>query len=192
MLPQISETLREHAATLHFGIIQAIDEQAHMVRVYLEDLDMLTHWVHLPEASTQDDRSHNTIDEGAQVALLLDSRGETGVVLCCINSEVDPPPVTDKNKWHRRFKDGTVLEYDRAAHKLTVDAQAEVKITATGPITLESLQTVTVKALTATVEATTLAKIEAPIIELNAPLVKTGPLLVGGLIQFVPPPPPSL
>jgi phage baseplate assembly protein V len=121
--------------------------------------------------------------------VLLDAQGEDGVVLGCVNSEVDPPPVASADKWHRAFKDGTVIEYDRTAHKLTVDAQGDMTIKASGPIKIEA-QNVEVQALTATVNAQVKTAVNAPLIELNAPLTKTGPLLVAGLIQFAPPTPP--
>lgn len=180
---KMSETLKEFAATLHFGLVKEIDGQAHMVKVFLPALDMVTHWLHWPEAATQDDKSHGTIDEGAQVALLLDARGEDGLILCCINSEADAPPVTSPDKWHRKFKDDTVIEYDRSSHVLKVDAQGEITVKASGPVKLEALN-VTVKGVNVTVEAQTLVKLSAPLVQLDAAVTRTNPLLVKGLISF--------
>ena len=186
----LAETLQEHAATLHYGLIHEINPSTHQVKVILPDVDdMITHWLDIPERSTQDDKSLNPIDIGAQVVLLLSARGEEGVILGCTYSEEDAPPVTSGDRWHRTFKDGTVLEYDRTAHKLKVDAKGEIEIEATGPVKIKGLQGLTIEALTVNVKAQTLAKIEAPVIELKAPVVKTGPLLVEGLISFIPPTP---
>ena len=177
---KLAETLKEYAATLHFGVIKEIDEDKRMVKVFLEELEMLTHWLHLPESATQDDKSHGTIDEGAQVALLLNARGDEGVILGCIYSDEDTPPVTSKNKWGRKFNDGTIIEYDRSEHKLKVDAKAEITIQATGPVKVEG-QNVTVKAMQ--------VKIEAQICEIDAPLTKVNNILVQGKIIFPPPSP---
>lgn len=174
---KLSETLKEYAATLHFGIIKEIDEEKRMVKVFLEELDMLTHWLHLPEDATQDDKSYGTIDKEAQVALLLNSRGDEGVILRCLYSEEDTPPVTSGDKWGRKFKDGTIIEYDRSEHKLKVDAHGEITIKATGPVTVEG-QNVTIKG--------TLVKVDAQTCEINAPLTKVNNLLVQGKIAFPP------
>jgi phage baseplate assembly protein V len=186
----LAETLQEYAVTLHRGLVHEIDPDTHRIKAILPDWDdMVTHWLDIPEKGTQDDKVINTIDKGAQVALLLTAGATEGVVLGFIYSEEDEPPVTSGDRWHRTFKDGTVLEYDRAAHKLTVDAKGEIEIEATGPVKIKGLQDLTIEALTVNVKAQTLAKIEAPVIELKAPVVKTGPQLVEGLISFIPPTP---
>ncbi len=187
---QLAETLQEYAVTLHYGLIHEIDPDTHRIKAILPDLDdMVTHWLDIPERSTQDDKSLNTIDKGAQVALLLTAGGTEGVVLGCTYSEEDAPPAPSGERWHRTFKDGTVIEYDRDTHKLNVDAKGEITIEATGPVKIKGLQGLEIEALTVNVKAQALAKIEAPVIELKAPVVKTGPLLVEGLISFVPPTP---
>ena len=45
------------------------------------------------------------------------------------------PPVQSGDKWHRKFKDGTYLEYDREQHKLVADVKGDVEITTTGSVT---------------------------------------------------------
>lgn len=184
-MSRIAETLKEHAATMHFGLITEIGqgENAHMVKVYLEELDFETQWLFWVERATQDDKSHDTLDIGAQVVILLDAHGVDGVVIGCINSEEDPPPVTSPDKWHRKFKDGTVIEYDRSSHVLKVDAQGEITVKASGPVKLEALN-VTVKGVNVTVEAQTLVKLSAPLVQLDAAVTRTNPLLVKGLISF--------
>lgn len=186
-----SETRSESGVNLHFGLIKEIDAAAPLFRVLLPELDdMLTQWLPMLADVTQDDKDYQIPDIGSQVALLLDPTGETGVILGCIYSEADPPPVQNRDKWHKRFKDGTRIEYDRAAHKLLVDAQGEITVEATGPVNLKA-QTVNVQALTVNAEASVSSKISAPLIELDGLLVKTPSLLVAGLLQFVPPPPPT-
>ncbi len=177
----MSETLKESAVTLRYGLIEEINEDKYLVKVKLLDLDdMITHWLPLPASVTQDDKNQDTIDIGTQVALLLDSRGEEGIIIGAVYSDEDPPPAPSKDKWHRKFKDGTIIEYDRSAHILKVDAQGEITVKASGPVKVEG-QNVTVKG--------TQVKIEAQICEIDAPLTKVNNILVQGKIIFPPPAP---
>lgn len=194
-MQELNQTLMESMATLQYGLIEEIDDANYLVKVKIEVLDdLVTDWLPVMTSVSQDDQDYHLPDEGTQVALLLDPTGTDGIVLGAVYSEVDAPPVGTRDKWHRKFKDGTTIEYDRAAHKLTVDAKGEIQIDATGPIKVKGNQAVTVegqtmtlKALTVTIEAQTIAKIEAPVAELDTMLTKTGPMLVEGLLQFVPP-----
>ncbi|MFB9160335.1 phage baseplate assembly protein V, partial [Chromobacterium violaceum] len=66
--------------------------------------------------------------------------------LGAIYSEADPPPTTSRDKFMVRFKDGALLEYDRASHTLTVSgvqkvvmqASAEILLQAGGKVTVDS------------------------------------------------------
>lgn len=176
----MSETFLESAVTLRYGLIEEIDQEKYLVKVKLLDLDMVTHWLPLPTSVTQDDKSQDTIDKGTQVALLLDARGEEGIIIGAVYSDEDPPAVNSKDKWHRTFKDGTIIEYDRSAHVLKVDTQGEITIKATGPVKIEG-QNITVKGLQ--------VKIEAQLCEIEAPLTKVKNILVQGKIIFPPPAP---
>jgi phage baseplate assembly protein gpV len=59
---------------------------------------------------------------------LKDERDEAGVVLGAIYSDVDRAPVNSADKFHLGFKDGTAVEYDRAAHLLALNFQDETTI----------------------------------------------------------------
>lgn len=113
----MNNTLLEAAATFRTGLVVAVDEQRVRVRVQVPDLDNLeTGWLMVLAGKAQDDKDYWLPDEGEQVAVLLDVRGEDGLVLGAVYSEVDAPPVVSRDKWHRRFKDGSSFEYDRATH----------------------------------------------------------------------------
>lgn len=182
----MNETQRESSANLHFGLIEEIDDARAMVKVRLPALDdMITHWLFVLFKDTQDNKHYSLPEKGTQVSILLDPRGETGVVLGAIYSEVDKPPVTNRKKWHKLFSDGTSLEYDRESHELKADVQGKVTIDATGPVVIKSAQSVEVEGLTIKVKGQ-LVEIEANVIDLNAPITKTKNLLVGGKLEFVP------
>ena len=78
-------------------------------------------------------------DPGEQVlCTFLPSGNAQGFILGSLYSKTDTPPVVDANKRHISFPDGTTLEYDRATHTLKVDA--------TGPINIITVQDVTITA----------------------------------------------
>src|SRR5262249_30052845 len=75
-------------------------------------------WLPVLVTKSQEDKAYWMPDVGEQVICLMDERDEAGVVLGAIYSSVDQPPVTDENKYHITFKDGTSFEYDRSQHVL--------------------------------------------------------------------------
>jgi phage baseplate assembly protein V len=117
----MNETFTEAGTTLKFGTVAAVDEQTLRVRVRLPELDNLrTAWLPVLARKAARDKDYWLPDLGEHVAVLLDARGEDGVVLGAIFSEADAVPVASRDKWHRRFADDTELEYDRASHVLTI------------------------------------------------------------------------
>lgn len=131
----MSETFRESAATLRFGIVTAVDAATHRVRVRLPDLDDLeTYWLPVLAARTHRDRFEHLYDVGDHVAVLLDPRGEDGVVLGALYSARDPAPGGGADITAARFADGTVVEYHRAAHRLLLSVRGHIQIVADGPV----------------------------------------------------------
>lgn len=68
------------------------------------------------------------------VCLFLPSGNAQGFIIGSIYSKADPSPVQDENKRHISFSDGTMIEYDRKTHTLTIDAKGPINITATQDI----------------------------------------------------------
>lgn len=147
----MNETFAEAASTLKFGTVAAIDEKTMRVRVRLPEMDNLrTAWLPVLTRKTLSDKDYWLPDLGEHVAVLLDARGEDGVVLGAIFSEADVVPVASRDKWQRRFADGAVLEYDRAGHVLTVtggiqkvvvEVGAEILLKAGAKVTLDTPDT---------------------------------------------------
>lgn len=132
------------------GIVVAVDEQGGRVRVEFPDRDnLISDWLPVGQKKTLGDFDYWLPDEGTQVACLMDANYEAGVVLCAIYSDGDSPPVTNKELYYRRFKDGSIIQYDRAGHKLTVDIKGEIDARTTGPAALDSQGQITVKSAVA-------------------------------------------
>lgn len=90
-------------------------------KVRFDDLDgIVTAWLPTTHPNTQDDKQVETLNVGAQVSCLMDARMEDGCILGAHYSNVDTPPVAESTKWHKRFSDGTSIQYDKAAHVLTL------------------------------------------------------------------------
>lgn len=92
------------------------------LRVVFTEFDqMLSYWLPLVVPKTQNDKAYWIPDVGEQVVCLMDAHDENGVVLGAIYSQLDSTPVQSADKFHLGFKDGTSVEYDRAAHVLRLN-----------------------------------------------------------------------
>lgn len=139
----MNDTFDEFGASLKFGTVSA--SKPGFARVRLPDLDnMRTMWLPIAYPKTLQDQCCWTYDHGEHVAVLLDARGEDGVILGAVYSDADKPPMTDPNKFAVRFKDGALLEYDRGAHVLTVTGVQKVVVQADAEILLQAGAKVTV------------------------------------------------
>ncbi|EGV38458.1 phage baseplate assembly protein V [Neisseria weaveri] len=121
----------DFTATLQFGIVSAVDEAAHNLRVRLPSLEnMETDWLPMITPAAGGNRFYSLPDEGEQVVCLLDARGENGVVLGATYNTADKPPAASKDVWMRRFKNGTVIKHDRKTGNIDVQTQGTVTIAA--------------------------------------------------------------
>lgn len=141
MADNANDTLSESGATFQFGTVSAIDAKACKVRVRLPNCENLrTQWLPVMQFKTLKDKHYHLPDIGEHVVVLLDARGEDGVVLGAIYSEADTPPVGDVNKHHVKYEDGTTIDYDRAAKKLAINCVGDIDIIAAGVVTIKGKQ----------------------------------------------------
>jgi phage baseplate assembly protein V len=149
------------------GIVAAQDLAGARVRVNFPDRDnLLSWWLPIAAPKTQDDKFYWMPDLGEQVVCLMDAHDENGAVLGAIYSQADATPVESADKFHATFKDGAVIEYDRAAHALTVTLPASGTINLNGPGAV-------------TIQSATQIVIQQGAAEIS---------LVGGQVQVTPPP----
>ncbi|MCP4163623.1 MAG: phage baseplate assembly protein V [Deltaproteobacteria bacterium] len=128
---------------------------------------------------TQDDKFQFMPDIGEQVVCLFLPFGlEQGFVIGSVYSDVDTPPVDGSDKAHIKFKDGAMLEYDRATHKLLIDLSGatgdvdinckninatvteNMEVTATGDVKIKAAKNVEIK-------ADTEVNVTSPMIKMN-------------------------
>lgn len=117
-------------SSLYFGYVSAVDEATGRARVKVEDLGIETFWLAILQSRVAEDQAADWIDVGDFVAVLGDEKLEQGVILGAIYSEKNPPPIDTKDKWHRKFKDGTVIEYDRSTSTLLIEGPTQITVKA--------------------------------------------------------------
>lgn len=137
------------AQTIRVGFVTA--RQPEKMRVQVELRDTVTQplssaWLPVLCPRASGDLVYDLPDVGDQVLCLFLPYGlEQGFVVGAMYGKASPP-VASGDKWHRRFQDGTVLEYDRAAHKLTAQVQGDVAVKATGDVSVSSAASLTLMA----------------------------------------------
>lgn len=147
----MNETQKESLVSLKFGTVSAVDAATNRVRVRLPDYDNLrTAWLPVLQRKTLRDKHICLPDIGEHVPVLLDARGEDGLVLGAIFSAADAVPVASADKTHVTFADGGQIEYDRAQSQLTVsggvqrviiEVGAEIVLRAGASITIDAPDT---------------------------------------------------
>lgn len=132
----------DFTATMQFGIVSAIDAAAHSLRVKIPVLDdMVTDWLPMATPAAGGNRFYSLPDVGELVVCLLDARGETGCVIGAIYNSADKPPVSDQNKWVKRFTNGTVISHDRSSGEVVVETPGKVRIKAAKKVDIQSPET---------------------------------------------------
>jgi phage baseplate assembly protein V len=126
------------AQVIRVGFVCGRDPARLRVRVELRDTtggSTVSDWLQVLAPRARDDCQYDLPDIEDQVlCLFLPIGKECGFVLGGMYAD-EAPPVSSGDKWHRLFKDGTVLEYDRKEHVLLADVQGRAEVHATGDIT---------------------------------------------------------
>lgn len=158
----MNDTRDEAGATLKFGLVTEVDPATCRVKVRLPDMDgMVTDWLPVNQRKTQDDKTFDLPDIGEQATVLLDGRGEDGVVLGSTYSSVDKPPDNmTGDMTHRQYKDGAIFHYDREQHKATVILPEGASIDVTVP---GGVANIDMGGGTATIKATGGITLEGPV-----------------------------
>ena len=121
------------------GFVTARQPERHRVRVEFRDTvtaPLVSGWLPVLAPRASADMAFDLPDVGDQVLCLFLGNGlEDGFVLGSMYG-AQKPPVSSGDKFHRTFSDGTVIEYDRKAHKLTVHVLGDISVTATGNISI--------------------------------------------------------
>lgn len=147
------------------GKVTSVNDAAGTCRVVMPDADNMESFdLRVLQAKTHQDKQYIMPDVGEMVlCAFLPSGNEQGFVLGAYYSVTDPVPVTTRNKWHVRFRDGATIEYDKKAHVLsavipgdaTIKTTGNIAATAEGTITGTSKKSITLNAPTITLNGKT-------------------------------------
>lgn len=124
---------------IRVGIVSSHNPENATVKVIFPDKDnTVSYDLSVLMAQTEKNKDYFIPDIGEQVLCLFLPNGiEEGFVIGSIYSNKNKPPVTDANKRHIKFEDGTWVEYDRGNSTLTVSAVGDIKIISATNINIE-------------------------------------------------------
>ena len=117
------------------GIVESFNQENETVRVIFEESNLKSYNLPIVVKQTKENKDYYVPDIGESVICLFLPTGiESGFILGAYYNQKDKPPVIDQNKRTVKFKDGTIIEYDRKQHKLTADVKGDIDIKATGKV----------------------------------------------------------
>lgn len=143
------------------GIVEKLDYDQARARVAFraergrEKGEKFALWLSVGQTRTKDNAYYTMPDKGETVACILNAARNGGTILHAIYTAKNKPKSRMKqDRTVIEFSDGTVIQYDRSAKELLIDASKDVTIkSTTGTVKIDAM-TVEVKATTAKVEAT--------------------------------------
>ncbi len=118
---------------LKIGKVVARYPEKNTVRVEFERADKsdktVSYELPILQPKTLKDKFYFMPEEGEYVlCLFLPYALDVGFVIGSYYNKVIPTPVSDNNKINATFEDGTVIEYDKKAHKLMIKSVGDIEI----------------------------------------------------------------
>lgn len=134
---RLAELERRLANLARIGVVEELDEASARVRVRCGEL--LTGWLPWLTRRAGGDADWWAPEPGEQV-LVISPFGDPalGLALPALYQDTHPAPAGVKTVRRVTFADGTVIEYDRAGSKLSVNCVGSAAINATGPVTVDA------------------------------------------------------
>lgn len=143
LLNQMSELSRRLASLITPGTVEEADYDRALVRV--RSGDQLSDWRPWLTTRASNDKTWWAPEVGEQVVLISPSGDPAqGYVLAAVYQTSHAPPANAETVHRIEYADGTMVEYDRAAHHLRVECVGDITIETLGATTVNSAETVTV------------------------------------------------
>lgn len=115
---------------IRIGKITSVDEKKHTARVLFTDRDEMVSWdlpVLVP--STVDPQDYCLPVENTDVVCVFLPNGQQqGFIIGAFYTDENPPPITDRKNYLRKFKDGTKIEVDKATRAVRIKAEGNVTV----------------------------------------------------------------
>jgi phage baseplate assembly protein V len=112
------------------GLVESVDGRG-FVKVRLPELGITTDWLPVLQSLAHGAWDMALPRKGSQVALIPGLDLDDAVVLGCLPSLQDVPPVVDPMVRFLSFEDGTRIQYDPSAHALIIETPQQVKVSCT-------------------------------------------------------------
>lgn len=160
---------------LRFGNITEVDPAKGYARVTFTDDGIVSDWLQFVVMGAIKDKFSHTFSINEQVACLMDENSEEGVILGAIFNDKTPLNNGGDGIFRVKFDDNSVIEYNRNSHEYKLDIKGKINVSAQSEVNIN--------AVNANITATAIAKIEAPVIQLNGAVAISGGLTVGGTIS---------
>jgi phage baseplate assembly protein V len=129
------------AQMIRVGFVAGRQPERMRVKVEFRDTTttpLVSDWLPVLTPRAHQDKEYDLPDDGDQVLCLFLPFGlEQGFVIGSMYGR-ESPPVKSGDKWHKKFRDGASLEYDRAEHKLSVNIPGDIIIKADGLIKINA------------------------------------------------------
>jgi phage baseplate assembly protein V len=157
---------------LRYGTVSEKDSAGGLLRVDFSEDGIVSDWLPMVVAAGAKNSFFALPDVGEQVACLMDTHAENGVVLGAIYSSEVKPKQAGNDISSVVFDDGTKVIYDRAAHTLLIDT--------VGDVTIKTTANVLVECVNATVKASTKTLVDTPNAQFTGNVQIDGGLGVNG------------
>lgn len=129
---------RRLSNVIRYGVVAEADYEHALIRLSLQDGEITTDWIPWITLRAGADRFWWAPEVG-EVMLVLAPSGDLATAVALPAAFSNSNQNGDRATVQRStFSDGTVVEYDRQAHKLFMDVQGDVRIKATGKIEIEA------------------------------------------------------
>lgn len=143
-----SEPTPPLSSLIRIGEVTSINPAACTARVTFDDDDKFTSYdlpVIQPNTLKNCDYRMPDVGEDA-VCVFLPAGASEGFIIGSIYAGDVRPPSSSPDVRMVKFSDGTVLKYDRSAHKLTADVKGDIEARAQGNIDLMATGNITIAA----------------------------------------------
>ena len=140
-----SEPTPPLSSLIRIAEVTSINLAACTARVTFDDDDKFTSYdlpVIQPNTLKNSDYRMPDVGEDA-VCVFLPAGASEGFIIGSIYAGDVRPPSSSPDVRMVKFSDGTVLRYDRSAHKLTADVKGDIEVTATGKIDVSAAGDIT-------------------------------------------------
>ena len=113
---------------LRYGKISAVYPDKRKYEVTFDEDGLVSMPLPYSQVNTKENKTENTLDLEEHVWCLMDEFCEYGIIGGCIYDEENLPIEGNADITRTQYKDGSFIQYDRAAKKFTASFEGDVEI----------------------------------------------------------------